>query len=78
MTTTATDDWRELATRKHDGLAVSLLWSKATNSVKVSVAGAALDDEFQIDVARPHALDAFYHPFAYGGAMRESTTCSRF
>ena len=86
MTITATDEWRELARREADGLTVSLLWSKATNRVKVAVAYATLDEEFHIDVAGPHALDAFHHPFAYavgrglgfGGAMRESSLCNRF
>jgi hypothetical protein len=86
MNTAAVNDWRELASREHDGFAVSLLWSRATNRVKVRVADSTLDDELQIDVAGPHALDAFYHPFAYaagrglgsGGAMRESSSCSRF
>jgi hypothetical protein len=86
VTTTAVDDWRELASREADGLAVSLLWSKATDRVKVAVADATLDEEVHIDVAGPHALDAFYHPFAYavgrglgfGGAIREPSICSRF
>jgi hypothetical protein len=86
VTSTTIDDWSELASREADGLAVSLLWNKATNRVKVSVADASLDEEFHIDVAGPHALDAFYHPFAYavgrglgfGGALRVSSTCSRF
>jgi hypothetical protein len=83
---TAVNDWRELASRNHDGLAVSLHWSKATNRVEVRVADAALDEEVHVEVAGPHALDAFYHPFAYaagrgfgsGDALRESSTCSRF
>jgi hypothetical protein len=86
MATTAVDHWRELACRAHDGLTVSLLWNKATNRVQVVVADASLDEEFHIDVAGPHALDAFYHPFAYavgrglgfGGATREPAICSRF
>ena len=86
MATITVNDWRELASREADGLAVALLWSKATNRVKVAVADATLDEEFHIDVAGPHALDALYHPFAYavgrglgfGGATRESPICSRF
>jgi hypothetical protein len=86
MTGISADDWRELSSREADGLAISLLWSKATGSVKVTVADTTLDEEFDIGVAGPHALDAFYHPFAYavgrglgfGGAVREPSTCSRF
>jgi hypothetical protein len=86
MTSTTVNDWRELARRESDGLAVSLVWSKATGRVRVGVADATLADEIHIDVAGPHALDAFYHPFAYavgrglgfGDVVRESSTCSRF
>ena len=86
MSTSATNDWRELASREADRLAVALLWSKATGGVKVTVEDTTLDEQFHIDVAGPHALDAFYHPFAYavgrglgfGGAMREPSSCSRF
>jgi len=86
VTRTASDDWRELARREGDGLAISLLWNKATNHVEVAVDDATLDEECHISIAIPHALDAFYHPFAYavgrglgfGGATREPSICSRF
>ena len=65
MTTTASNDWKELASRRADGLAVSLLWSKATDRVKVTVADERLDEEFDLDVPGAHALAAFDHPFAY-------------
>lgn len=64
VTSTVINDWRELARRKADGLAVSLLWSKATGRVKVTVADENLDVEFDLDVSGAHALGAFYHPFA--------------
>ena len=78
MTTTAINDWRELANRERDGLVVSLLWSKSADRVTLTVADRNLDEELRIDVAGAHALDAFYHPFAYaagrglgfGDAMR--------
>jgi hypothetical protein len=57
--------WRELATSENDRLTVSLLWSKATNAVKVAVVDTKLDHEFEFDVAGADALAAFYHPFAY-------------
>jgi len=86
MTSAAVNDWRELATREADGLTVSLLWSKATDRVKVTIDDATPDEEIHINVAGPHALDAFYHPFAYavgrglgfGGAVRDPSICSRF
>ena len=74
-------DWRELAGRECDGLAVSLSWSKATGRVKLAVADSRLDDEFELEVAGADALAAFHHPFAFaagrgvcfGAALREST-----
>jgi hypothetical protein len=73
-------NWRELASRKNNGLAIALLWSKAADQVKVTVVDARLDEEFEFEVERAEALAAFYHPFAYadcqrvsvGGALRES------
>ena len=80
MTASAINDWKELASRGTDGLAVSLLWSKATDRVRVTVADERFDEQFDLDVPGAHALAAFYHPFAYaavrgldfGCAMRES------
>ena len=80
MSTTAVNDWRELASRECDGLAVSLFWSPATDRVMVAVADRKLDEEIHFNVPGTCALDAFYHPFAYatgrglflGDALRES------
>ena len=76
----AHDDWRELASRDGDGLEISLLWSKAADRVKVTVADSRLDESFELDIAGAEALAAFHHPFAYaadrglgfGDALRES------
>lgn len=65
MTTTAINDWKELASRECDGLVVSLFWSRATDRVKVAAADEKRDEKFDVDVPGPSALDAFYHPFAY-------------
>ena len=62
---TAIDGWNELASRENDGLSVFLVWSKATDRVKVLVVDAKLDDAFELDVAGADALAAFNHPFAY-------------
>ena len=62
---TAIDDWRELSSREGDGLAITLLWSKAADRVKVTVADSRLDDEFELHIAGAEALAAFHHPFAY-------------
>lgn len=80
MNTTALNDWRELASRECDGLAVSLFWSPATDRVMVTVSDRKLDEELNLNVPGTCALDAFYHPFAYaagrslclGDALRES------
>jgi hypothetical protein len=58
-------DWRELASRENNGLAIALLWSKAADQVKVTVVDGRLEEEFEFDVERAEALPAFYHPFAY-------------
>ena len=57
--------WSELAVRENDGLAVTLLWSKATGRVKVAVVDAYLDEQFEFHVPGADALAAFHHPFAY-------------
>ncbi len=80
MPTPVSKDWKELASRGADGLAVSLLWSKTTDRVRVTVADERFDEEFDLDVPGEHALAAFSHPFAYAAvrgrrfssAMRES------
>ena len=58
-------DWRELDFRSGDGLEISLLWSRATNAVKVAVRDLRLGQEFDLDVEAANALRAFKHPFAY-------------
>ena len=70
-------DWRELASREINGLAITLVWSKATDRVKVMVVEAELEREFELNVEGADALEAFYHPFAHearrsAAARRES------
>ena len=64
----AAGDWRELASRDTDGLAVSLLWNAATDRVKVTVADSRLDEEFELHDRGRRRADAFHHPFAYAAA----------
>ncbi len=81
MATTLLSDWQELASRGTDGLVISLVWSKSTDRVKVTVADSRCDEEFEFDVAGANALAAFHHPFAFaadrgvcfGDALREAT-----
>ena len=61
--------WSELAVRENDGLAVSLLWSRATGRVKVAVVDVHLDEQFEFHVPGADALAAFHHPFAYAAGL---------
>jgi hypothetical protein len=61
--------WSELAVRENDGLAVSLLWSKASGCVKVAVVDSHLDEQFEFHVPGADALAAFHHPFAYATGL---------
>ena len=58
-------DWRELASRESDGLAVTLLWNTTTDRVVVVVSDSRLEEEFELHPAGADALAAFNHPFAY-------------
>lgn len=58
-------EWKELAVRESDGLTVSLLWSKATDRVRVEVLDDRLGASFTFDVAGADALAAYNHPFAF-------------
>jgi hypothetical protein len=80
VTTTASNEWKELASRSADGLAVSLLWSKTTDRIKVTVADERLAEEFDLDVPGAHALAAFDHPFAYAAVrgLLPLAGCSAF
>jgi len=55
----------DLASRKSDGIDVTLWWSPAEDSVSVEVLHFASESAFELVVDRDRALDAFYHPFAY-------------
>ena len=66
-------DWKELASRENDGLAIGLYWSKSSGRVTVDVIDDHLEQSFQFDVDPGDALGAFYHPFAY--APDDSVCC---
>ena len=76
MTTGAINDWKELASRGTAGLAVSLLWSRTTDRVKVTVADERLDEQFELDVPGALALAAFHHPFAFAAGRRLGFGCA--
>ncbi len=56
---------RELAHRFGSGLEVTLYWCAWDNSTSVQVHQSTPEETLFFTVAREHALDAFYHPFAY-------------
>jgi hypothetical protein len=58
----------ELDYRANDGVEVSLLWHKRTDSLAVFVNDTRTDEMFEIEVDASTALDAFHHPYAYAAA----------
>jgi hypothetical protein len=68
--------WSELAVRENDGLAVSLVWSKATGRTQVVVVDQMFEAELHVDVPPACALDAFYHPFAYAAGRGLGPSCA--
>ena len=63
--TRETPETRELAVRESDGIHVLLLWHPNEDAITVTVEDARIGDRLQLPVAPDHALEAFYHPFAY-------------
>jgi hypothetical protein len=57
--------YTELAERTGDSVAVSLLWRREDNRLKVAVTDTTTGTEFELDAHPENALDVFYHPFAY-------------
>ena len=58
----------ELATRTSCGVEVRLLWRRDDDVCTVTVADGQTGEEFELQVTRERALDAYYHPFAYAAA----------
>jgi hypothetical protein len=55
----------ELDHRSADGIEVSLLWSRMTNTLTVAVADSRSGESFEVHAPAEKALDVFRHPFAY-------------
>ena len=70
-------DWRELDTRRNDGLVISLYWSKSLDRVKVAVLSAAGDEQLELVVAGAEAQAAFTHPFGYAAARHLPVNTAR-
>lgn len=65
----------ELDFRANDGVEVSLLWHKQTNSLTVLVDDTRTGETIELEVDSRYALDAFQHPYAYAhsrGLIRET------
>jgi hypothetical protein len=62
----------ELDFRTSDGIDISLLWHRPTNTLSVSVSDAKTGDHFALPVPADAALDAFLHPYAYYARGRGS------
>jgi hypothetical protein len=59
-------DLHELAHRSANGIDVSLLWARSTDTVSVRVHDERSDDRFEVEVAAGTSpLAVFNHPFAY-------------
>lgn len=59
---------RELAQRQTGSVEVRLLWHADADRVEVALHDSATEAGFHVDVDPGHALDAFYHPYAYAPA----------
>ena len=62
---------RELAARENNGIHVLLLWPPRQDAVTVSVNDTRGGHRYDLAVARDHALEALYHPFAYAAATSD-------
>ena len=58
----------ELAHRTSNGLDVSLLWSRHTGRLVVTVNDMHTDESFSLDAPSHRALDVYRHPFAYASS----------
>jgi hypothetical protein len=74
MTTSADTERRELAHRTGNGIEVTLLWTKSTNTVTIAALDTHSGEELEFEVDASRALDAFNHPYAYAAAVRVRST----
>ncbi len=62
------NDAIELASRNGGGIVVRLLWRRGDESVLVVVDDEETGEQFEVEVGRERAFDAYTHPFAYAPA----------
>ena len=65
MSTTPSNDRRELAHRHNDGIGVTLFWNEGTTRVTVDVFDSHSGERLEFEADGSLALDAFNHPYAY-------------
>jgi len=70
MATSAATERRELAHRTGNGIEVTLLWTKSTDTVTVAVVDTHSGEKLEFEVDGSCALDAFNHPYAYAATVR--------
>ena len=63
---------RELAQRLSGTDEVQLFWHPDSKRVEVSVRDVDTGAGFHLEVAPGSAMDAFHHPYAYGGRQGTS------
>ena len=63
---------RELAHRVSGGTEFTLFWSADDDSTSLEIRQAEAQVVLEFAVPRERALDAFYHPFAHLGRMRDA------
>lgn len=68
----AQDTRRELASRRSDGIVVTLWWDSGDDGVSIEVWHLATDETLTVRIPRGRALDAFHHPFAYLHAVPDA------
>jgi hypothetical protein len=66
--------FEELDYRESDGIEVSLLWSRADNSLSVLVVDTKTEDRFRLAVGADEAMEVFRHPFAYASSRCAGTS----
>ena len=72
MSTELAHGVEELAEREADGIKVALLWSPADDGLTVVCADVRTGDWFALAAESTHALDVFYHPYAYAAQQHVS------
>jgi hypothetical protein len=68
--------YEELDSRESNGIAVTLVWRRMDDSVKV-VVDVRNEERFEIDVKHTSPLEVFHHPFAYAAHRRASRGTER-